>query len=280
MGLVGSLILAIVPAALSDRHGESRAVALSEANVIASLLSTAAPLMVGWFARNLGDWRFALGTMAFAPLFLFFGLGKPSAPAAAVTPTEPTQTGQPLSRLFWMYWAAIVLAVSVEFCMVFWSADYLEHALGMEKANAAQSVSFFLAAMILGRLIGSRLVQRYPIRALVGLSILLASAGFLVFWLTGNRYAGLSGLFISGLGVANLYPLLLSQAISAANGNTVQAGARATLASGTAILALPLALGRLADAVGIRPAYGLVILLLIGVFLIGQLAGRSSPITS
>jgi hypothetical protein len=30
MGLVGSLILIIIPSALSDRHGELRAVALSE----------------------------------------------------------------------------------------------------------------------------------------------------------------------------------------------------------------------------------------------------------
>jgi hypothetical protein len=64
--------------------------------------------------------------------------------------------------------------------------------------------------------------------------------------------------------------------IGAANGNTVQASARTTLASGTAILVLPLALGRLADAVGIRSAYGVVLLLLIGVFLISHIAGRIS----
>jgi hypothetical protein len=86
----------------------------------------------------------------------------------------------------------------------------------------------------------------------------------------------LSGLFLTGLGVASLYPLLLSLAIGAANGNTVQAGARATLASGTAILALPLVLGRLADAVGIHSAYGVVFILLISVFLISQIAGRIS----
>ena len=69
----------------------------------------------------------------------------------------------------------------------------------------------------------------------------------------------------------------LSLAIGAANGNTVQASARATLASGTAILALPLALGGFADAVGIRSAYGVVLVLLIGVFLISQIARRISP---
>jgi len=78
------------------------------------------------------------------------------------------------------------------------------------------------------------------------------------------------------LGVANLYPLILSLTIGATKGNTVQASARATLASGTAILTLPLVLGRLADAVDIRLAYGIVVLLLISVFLISQIGGRIS----
>ena len=276
MGLVGSLILAIVPAALSDRHGELRAVALSEANVIASLFATAAPIMVGWSARVLGSWQLPVGIMAFTPLLLFMGFRKATSDVTTSTTAEPVQSGKSLPILFWVYWVAIVLGVSVEFCMIFWSADYLENVLGMIKANAAQSVSLFLAGMILGRMAGSRLVQRFSTRAVVTFSILIAGIGFLLFWRTGTISLALSGLFLTGLGVSNLYPLLLSQAIGAANGNTVQAGARATLASGTAILALPLVLGRLADAVGIRPAYGVVALLLISVFVISQFGGRIS----
>src|SRR5687768_1472233 len=68
MGLVGSLILAIVPAALSDGHGELRAVALSEANMLSSVVATTAPLMVGWFAHFTGGWRLALGIVAFTPI--------------------------------------------------------------------------------------------------------------------------------------------------------------------------------------------------------------------
>ena len=61
MGVIGSLILIVVPAALSEQHKELKAVALSEANVIASLFSTGAPLLVGWFAQWLGQWRFGFG---------------------------------------------------------------------------------------------------------------------------------------------------------------------------------------------------------------------------
>ena len=131
--------------------------------------------------------------------------------------------------------------------MIFWSADYLENGLGMAKADAAQAVSLFLGAMIVGRLAGSRLVQYFSTPRLVSISILIAGVGFLIFWKGGSVILGLSGLFITGLGVASLYPLVLALAIGSSNGDTVQAGARATLASGAAILALPLALGRLAD---------------------------------
>jgi fucose permease len=162
--------------------------------------------------------------------------------------------------------------------MISWSADYLENGLGMLKVDAAQAVSLFLGGMIIGRLAGSRLVQRFSPHKVVTASILVAGIGFLVYWKTASILLGLGGLFVTGLGVASLYPLILSFAIGAANSNTVQASARATLASGTAILALPLVLGRLADAVGIRPAYGVVALLLISVFLIIWFTGRLSPV--
>lgn len=109
-------------------------------------------------------------------------------------------------------------------------------------------------------------------------SLFLAGGGFLIFWMTGSILLGEIGLFLTGLGVASLYPMILSLAIGSAGNNTVQAGARATLASGTAILALPLVLGRLADVVGIRPAYGVVVILLLGVFLIIQLKGKPNPV--
>jgi fucose permease len=284
MGLVGSLILAIIPSALSDRHGERRAVALTEANLIASLVASGAPLMVGWFALTTAGWRLGLVIVACIPLLVYLPLGKVEPMPVEVEPPAVSQKSShladaPLPAIYWAYWAAIVMAVSVEFCMIFWSANYLETGLGLPKVSAAQTVSLFLGAMIVGRLASSRLVQRFAAHRLVLASILLAGAGFLAYWMATNPLLAEAGLFVTGLGVAGLYPLILSLAMGAAGGQTVQASARATLASGTAIFALPLVLGRLADAVGIRPAYGVVILLLAGAFLIIQLTARlaSSP---
>jgi fucose permease len=268
MGLVGSLILAIVPSALSEQHGESRAVALLEANMIASLVSTAAPLAVGWSAYLAGGWRLALGVAALAPFLLRLGLGRIALPRPISDEADPAATRRALPVTYWVFWLALVLSVSAEFCMIFWGADFLETSLGMAKANAALAISLFLAAMIVGRAAGSILVRRFSTHRVVIAFVLVAGIGFGVFWTAHTVLLGLLGLFVTGLGVAGLYPLVISLAIGAAPDNTAQAGARATLASGTAILVLPLVLGRLADAVGIRSAYGVVGALLIGILLI------------
>lgn len=295
MGLVGSLILAIVPSALSDRHGERRAVALTEANLIASLVASGAPLMVGWFALTVAGWRLGLVIVACTPLLMYLSLGRIKPVPVEVEPPAGFQppsaspkhshlADAPLPALYWAYWAAIVMVVSVEFCMIFWSANYLETSLGFPKVSAAQAVSLFLGAMIVGRLTSSRLVQHFATHRLVLASILLAATGFLAYWMAANPLLVEAGLFVTGLGVAGLYPLILSLAMGAAGGKTVQASARATLASGTAIFTLPLVLGHLADAVGIRPAYSVVILLLAGAFLIVQftarVAGSPQPMAS
>jgi fucose permease len=82
------------------------------------------------------------------------------------------------------------------------------------------------------------------------------------------------GLFITGLGVASMYPMILSLVIGSAGGSTVEASAFSSLASGVAILFLPLILGRLADAVGIHSAYLIVLLLLAIAFVIIQATVR------
>ncbi|HMD90834.1 MAG TPA: MFS transporter [Anaerolineaceae bacterium] len=278
MGLVGSLILATIPAIISDQYGELQSVALSEANMICSLIAISAPLLVGLFARYLNNWRLALGIAAICPIFLWLGFRKTISPMPTTSQVQNVQSEGRLPGLYWLYWLSLFLSVAIEFCMISWSADYLENGLGMLIVDASQAVSLFLAGMVLGRLVVSRLVQRFSAGSLVLASILLAGAGFLIFWKSGLILLSLIGLFVTGLGVASLYPLIISLAIDAANGYSTQASSRATLASGTGILILPLVLGYLADTIGIRQAYGVVIVLFICNFVIIQFTRKRSPV--
>ncbi|MCB9098509.1 MAG: MFS transporter [Anaerolineales bacterium] len=278
MGSLGSLVLVIIPAALSDHHGNDRVVAITEANIIASLCSVCAPVLLGLFVRIGVGWRgvFVVPVLVALLLNLLFW----RVPFA--DPPAPRQSGLASARLpglYWLYWTVLVLAISVEFCIIFWGATFLETQRDFVRADAASAMSLFLGAMLLGRLIGSRLTQWLRSEWVILGSIGLCLASFLMHWTAEWSLLTMTGLFLAGLGVANLYPQILSLAVGAALNQTDIASARASLASGLAILALPLLLGGLADQFGLRYAYGLVIILLLFAGL-GMLLARqqSTPV--
>jgi len=260
MSTLGSLLLVVITASLADAHPGQRARALSEANVAASLASVIAPLLIGRLeAASLG-WRAGIGVvlLALVPLSLA-PLPLPRAPAV---PSSASQGRLPAA--YWAYWAALVLVIAVEFCFIYWAADFLEVDAGLGRADAAASVSVFLLAMVVGRIVGSRLADRFASQHLLVSALGVVTLGFVVYWAPLAAVARLGGLFVAGLGVALLYPLTLSLAVDAAPERAETAAARSSLASGAAIVTAPLLLGGLADHVGIRAAYTIVVLLIVG----------------
>ena len=75
-----------------------------------------------------------------------------------------------------------------------------------------------------------------------------------------------AGLALCGFGVANFYPLALSLTLGAAGAQTSKASSLASFAAGSAIFAMPLFLGLVADRAGLSAALwaipcGLVLML-------------------
>ena len=282
MGTIGSLLLVIIPASLSDHHGSNRTVAITEANVIASLCSVFAPVLIGLFVRTGMGWRpvFVVPVLVILLINLLFW----RVPFTEPISRDPSRsTTARLPGLYWVYWAILVLSVSVEFCIIFWGATFLETQRDFVPADAAFAMSLFLGAMLLGRMIGSRLTQWLRSEWVVLGSMALCLIGFLMHWLAVLPLLTMIGLFLSGLGVANLYPQVLAMAVGAALNLTDIASARASLASGGAILTLPLLLGGLADLFGLRYAYGLVVVLVlvavVSMLLANQKAASVQPVT-
>lgn len=265
MGCIGTLILSIYPAILDEEMGARSPVGISEANTIASLFAGLAPLLVGFLVQKAVGWRPAVVLIAAVSLslgvwlLLRFGSSPQSASARKI---PAKQTGK-LPGMYWIWWLALMLGIAVEYCIIYWGADYVEKVLGFSKNTATQSVSLFMAGMIIGRFFGSRLLERVPPMKLISGSISLSVFGFALFWSGISPLLGLIGLLLLGLGGANLYPVLVSMAIASAGELKAEAGARATLATGTAILFLPLVLGIVSDKIGIRLAYSTVGLLFV-----------------
>lgn len=259
LGLGGAGLVQLVPAALrAAAHPGDGAVQIGLANAVASGASVLSPILIGAaLAYGLG-WRapFAIPPLAVAAALLLVVFRPPAAGRTAPGEAEPRGGGarQGAPRAFWGRWADLVLAVGVEFCMVFWAADFLGDVKGLGSGAAATLSAAFVLGMAVGRTASGPVVRAMgrPDR-LLAVSALTGVAGFAVLW-TAPAPVAVAGLLVTGLGVALLYPVLLARALAAWPERPVRAAARCALASGVAIGAAPLALGTLADLTTLRAA--------------------------
>jgi fucose permease len=273
MGWLGTYLLVMIQSTLSDAHLENRAIAFTESNIVASIFAIFAPIMVG-VGISLGlTWRFALtlGIGLWIVIVLFFR--NAILPKSKFEKREVEQQ-ESLPRLFWFYWFVVFLSVALEWCMIFWSADFLEKIVKLPTEQATSILSVYLLAMLIGRLIGSRLAYRYPSRQLFWLAIGVVVAGFPMFWLGQVPSINILGLFIVGLGTANLFPLGLSIASDVGENASDLASSWVSLGAGLAILILPQVLGSTADIIGIFNAYAVVPMFLVLLTITLLLANR------
>ena len=256
LGIAGALVVATLQATLADRHGPLAPVALVESNAIATALGVLALFAVAVAIWAGSDWRavfVAAGLLAVPAMAIAYG--SVCFPAA---PELPHDHEPRLPRPYWFYWSALLIFVAIEFCVVFWSTDYLETERGLSGSGAAAASSAFLVGMTAGRAFGGPLTRRFGSERLLAVALVVSAAGFAVFWLVPSSAMAVFGLGVTGAGVALLYPLTLALGIAAAGGRTDSAAARAAFAAGIAIAIAPFALGGLADATDLQVAYAIV----------------------
>jgi MFS family permease len=262
MGFGSSLTQVMIQALLSDQHGERRSIAFTEANVAASFSTTLTPIVIGVMQRADIDWRFVSILAILFLTSLAVPFYRDHIPDSNSIPSHNDVGRARLSISFWLSWLALVLIVSVEMTLAIWATDFLANSVGFGRANAALAFGAFPAAMLIGRFIGSRLTRRWSSLSFLLLTFAIVAVGFPLFWLSRLPLLNVLGLFITGLGIANQYPLTLSIAVGLAADQANAASARASLGVGIALLSAPLLLGALADRFNLRQAYGIVILLL------------------
>ena len=259
-GLCISVLLLAVQAAQSDHHGERRALALTEGNVAASMAAMLGPFLVGTFERiGVFGWRGSLYAIAAALLIIaVFYLRTPIPERPRRADVQERPAGGMLPLAYWAYALVIALGTALEWSTIFWGTDFLESVVGLPAVDAATMMTVFFVAMLIGRIVGSRLTRAFAsTRLLIGAQV-VSLIGFLLLWLAPIAPLNVAGLFLAGLGIANLFPQGISVALSLAPERANAAVARVGLLVGVAILIAPQVLGQAADAFGLRTAYGLV----------------------
>jgi MFS family permease len=291
IGLLGTLLMICAQSALSDRHGEQRATALTEANAFTSIVATLAPLSLGGLLALGFGWRGTLWMPVIAVGILIFLLRKITIPDLAKTEKISRSGGnnrhQPIARVplaFWLYWLVLILVLALEWAIIFWGSNFLINSVGIGRDTATTLMSLFFLAEAVGRIVGSLLTRRMNGGQVLSGSICVTMGGFLLFWLAPLPFIHISGLFIAGLGIANLFPLALALLTQQTPQQADMASARAAAGGGLAILVMPFVLGRIADMVGLWRAFSFELVLIIAaatmIYFANRCAHRQTQTTS
>ena len=254
MGFGGGLLLATIQAALADHHGERRAVALTEANVAASIayvtligvLSLTAALHVGW--------RVAVLASLAVPALAWWSSRRMAIDAP---PPSPTAQGR-LPAVFWVAATMLFCMTSAEWCVAAWGASFVEEATDVSADAAVALMAGYFGGVLAGRTLGSRLTRRHDPARLLALALVVTTVGFAILWPSTGPAQALAGLLLLGLGLGNLFPMGVSVTVALAPARAAAASGRAVVTTSLAVLLAPLTVGALADATSLTAALGVV----------------------
>ncbi|MGZ6266554.1 MAG: MFS transporter [Candidatus Limnocylindrales bacterium] len=256
MGLGGGSLGTYTNVQLGRAGGSESRKMMGQANAWAMVAAAAAPIAIGLAAVFFHNWKIAL--LAAIVALIAVTLLRPRTAGPTTSVRMPRSS---LPARYWIAWLLLVLAVSIEFSFVFWGSTMVARKTGVSPADATLLISLFVAGMFAGRAaIGRGLGGRRGSRGLLVAGLGLVLVGATLIWVsTVPALAGL-GLFLGGLGTAGLWPIGVAVALQIAPKAQFEASARATLASGFAVLIAPSALGLLADEVGVVSAWPVILL--------------------
>ena len=160
-----------------------------------------------------------------------------------------------------------LLSMNSEGAVLDWGALYLRQELGSDIATAGFAFGAFAGAMALMRFLGDGVRNRLGAVATFRISGIVAAAGMLVAGLSPSPWLAIGAFAVSGLGIANMVPILFS---AAGNQPGVSPGAGMSVVTTmgySGILVAPSVIGFVAQRTGFAPIYIGIAVLLVLVFL-------------
>ncbi len=253
-GLGGALLVMVMPALISDHHGEHRAEAFAAVNGAPGLAGVTFSLVVGAALALHWSWRPPYLIITAVIVIVLTAVAWPVS-----IPETPRQGAFTLAHLrdrdVFVPWLHIVNAVFSEFAVGVWAATYLKEVGHASGGQAAALAGVFGVMMFLSRLVLPT-TMRYLGDATIAVSFMVLALGAVVMCFAPGLLPRVGGLLLVGFGGAPLYPLTVDRLYASAEHkiDSISLGAICILASGTAVTLGPLTLGVLADRVGLRLA--------------------------
>lgn len=174
-------------------------------------------------------------------------------------------------------WPIYILGMMALFCMVpeggvlDWAALYLTREHGSDLARASLAFSLFAGTMAIVRFFGDRVRNRFGGVTTLRVSALIGTVGMVGASLAPNDWTAILFFGISGLGIANMVPIVLSAAGNQPGASSGSGIAVVTMMGYSGILFAPSVIGIAAEHVGYRVTYFVLACLML---VVAALAGR------
>lgn len=279
----GSAIIVGGSAFLFDYQKEAGPAAMTEGNALAALGGVLSPLAIGLGSTLIFGWRVGIWVMFIGFVVGLFLMRKnPHAFRVPVDEHIRESARVPFPRLFWWALGTLALFLTTEFTLTLWAADLLRDRGDFEAGAAAASVAAVTGGILIGRLLGTRFAEYFPVDRILFYAVFVALLGWLIIWLFTIPAIMLLGLVISGIGVSLFWPIGVSRVVMASGGQSDRASALSSVAGATAGGIGPFVLGALADNVGVHSAFLILpFVLLAGFFImiIKPVTRATAPIT-
>ncbi|MCJ8209489.1 MFS transporter [Mucilaginibacter sp. RS28] len=149
-------------------------------------------------------------------------------------------------------------SMACENTMYDWSGIYFIKGLGASQRMATAGFVFYMVAMTIGRFAGDKLVDRFGIEKILSYSGTLITAGLLISVLIPYTIAASIGFILTGFGVSCIIPLVFSLAGKSKTMSSATALASISTVGYIGFLVVPPMIGFVAQAAGIRAAFGII----------------------
>lgn len=196
--------------------GDKLASSLTLGQFVKAIASFIAPLIAGWAALTLGDWKYLFPIFMCIALIAVISLG--------LTSIKEQDAGQESStfaqcfallgdKVILMSFIGIMCHVGIDVGINLTAPKLLIERLGMDLADAGFATSIYFLFRTIGCFTGAFVLAKYPVKPFFMISVacmILAVIGLFVFQTLLPIYVCIA---LIGLGNSNIFPILFSQAL-------------------------------------------------------------------
>lgn len=190
---------------------------MSISQFVKAMISFAGPILATFFARSFGDWKLVLAVYGITSVLAALWLSM--TPIVESKPDRKPASfascfGLLKNRFVALMALSIFLIVGAEVAINTNIANILISKYGITLETAAYGISFFFAGETISRFLGAIILNWIKPRFFLFMTAILSLIGVLGVFLAPSNTISFAAIFIIGMGVGNMFPIIFSLALA------------------------------------------------------------------